>query len=186
MLPQQLDLLVGFIQTSDQGTSQLHLISEASHVVVTFGRQYHSFRSFFSSAREVAVLRMRHLLIRLMSQDSQCFMGYLSHAFLKCSPWCRSLDHFADAEDTIGRRPLIDHHTYTPKVQVFTQQPRGSDEEQGLTGTQGLKHGLQNPRDVASVLTITVELHGHSMPTRWRTDMLSRRQLHPRHLDKGR
>jgi hypothetical protein len=35
MLSQQLDLLDGFIQISDQGTSQLHLISEASHVVVT-------------------------------------------------------------------------------------------------------------------------------------------------------
>jgi hypothetical protein len=56
MLSQQLDFLDGFILISDQGMSQLHLISEASHAVVTFSRQYHGFRSFFGSAREVAVL----------------------------------------------------------------------------------------------------------------------------------
>jgi hypothetical protein len=66
MLSQQLDLLDSFIQILDQGMSQLHLISEASHAVMTSSRQYHSFRSFFSSAREVVVLRMRHLLIYLM------------------------------------------------------------------------------------------------------------------------
>jgi hypothetical protein len=65
MLSQQLDLLDSFIQILDQGMSQLHLISEASHAVMTSSRQYHSFRSF-SSAREVAVLRMRQLLIYLM------------------------------------------------------------------------------------------------------------------------
>jgi hypothetical protein len=62
MLSQQLDLLDGFIQIPDQGTSQLHLISEASHAVVTSNRWYHRFRSF-SSAQEVAVLQMQHLLI---------------------------------------------------------------------------------------------------------------------------
>jgi hypothetical protein len=46
------------------------LISEASHVVVTSSSQNHGFHSFFSSAREVAVLRMYHSLIRLMMQDS--------------------------------------------------------------------------------------------------------------------
>jgi hypothetical protein len=69
MLSQQLDLLDGFIQILDQSTSQLHLISEASHVVVTSSGQYHGFRSFFSLAWEVVVLRMCHSLIRLMSQD---------------------------------------------------------------------------------------------------------------------
>jgi hypothetical protein len=103
MLSQQLDLLDGFIQISDQGTSQLHLISEASHAIVTSSRQYHSFRSFFSSAQEVAVLRMHHLLIHLMSQDSQCFTSCLSHACLERPPQCRSLDHLADVVDTIGR-----------------------------------------------------------------------------------
>jgi hypothetical protein len=134
MPSQQLDLLDGFIQISDQGTSQLHLISDASHAVVTSNRQYRSSCSF-SSAREVAVLRMCHLLIRLMSQDSQCFMGCLSQDCLECPPRCRSPDHLADAADTIDRKPLVDHHTYTPKVQVSTQQPQGSNEERGLAGT---------------------------------------------------
>jgi hypothetical protein len=79
---------------------------------------------------------MRHLHIRLMSLDSQSFTGCLSHAYLECPPQCRSLDHLADAVDTIGRRPLVDHHTYTLKVQVPTLQPQGSDEERGLAGTQ--------------------------------------------------
>jgi hypothetical protein len=70
MLSQQLDLLDGFIQISDQGMSQLFLISEASHVVMISNRQYHDFRSF-SSAREMVVLRMHHLLIRFMSQHNQ-------------------------------------------------------------------------------------------------------------------
>jgi hypothetical protein len=56
MLSQQLDLLDSFVQISDQGMSQLHLISEASHVIVTSSGQNYGFRSFFSSAREVAVL----------------------------------------------------------------------------------------------------------------------------------
>jgi hypothetical protein len=87
MLSQQLDLLGGFVQISDQGTSQLHLISEASHVVVASSGQNYSSRSVFSSAREVVVLQMCHLLIRLMTQDGQCFTGYLSHASLECPPW---------------------------------------------------------------------------------------------------
>jgi hypothetical protein len=56
MLSQYLDLFDGFIQISDQGMSQLHLISEASHAIMTPSRQYHGFHSFFSSAQEVAVL----------------------------------------------------------------------------------------------------------------------------------
>jgi hypothetical protein len=56
MLSQQLDLLDGFIQISNQGMSQLHLISEASHVVVASSGQNYGFRSFFSSAQEVVVL----------------------------------------------------------------------------------------------------------------------------------
>jgi hypothetical protein len=38
MLSQQLDLLDSFIQISDQGSTQLHLISEASHSVVISSR----------------------------------------------------------------------------------------------------------------------------------------------------
>jgi hypothetical protein len=56
MLSQQLDLLDGFIQILDQGMSQLHLISEASHVVVTSSGQNYDLCSFFSSAQEVVVL----------------------------------------------------------------------------------------------------------------------------------
>jgi hypothetical protein len=85
MLSQQLDLLDDFIQISDQGTSQLYLISEASHVVGTSSGLYHSFCSF-SSAREVAVLRMCHSLIHLMLQDGQRFTGCFSHASLKHPP----------------------------------------------------------------------------------------------------
>jgi hypothetical protein len=76
---------------------------------------------------------MRHLLIRLMSQYRQRFTGCLSHARLKHPPRCRSIDHLADAADIIGRRPLVDHHTYTPKVRVSTQQLQGYNEERGLT-----------------------------------------------------
>jgi hypothetical protein len=110
MLSQQLDLLDGFIQISDQGTSQLHLISEESHAAVISSRQYHSF----------------------MSQDSQRFSGCLSHACLERPPRCRSLDHFVDVADMIGHKALIDHHTYTLKVRVSMKQPQGSDEEWGL------------------------------------------------------
>jgi hypothetical protein len=64
------------------------------------------------------------------------------------------------------------------------QQPRGSDEERGLARTQRQKHGPLSPREVASILTFTVGLRGHSIPTRWRTDMLPCRQLHPHHLGR--
>jgi hypothetical protein len=124
MLSQQLDLLDGFIQILDQGTSQLHLISEASHAAVTSSMQYHPFCSFFSSAREVAVLRMCHLLIHLMS-----------YACLERPPRCKSLDHLADAADTIDHRAPVDHHTYMPKVRISTQQPWGPNKERGLART---------------------------------------------------
>jgi hypothetical protein len=103
MFSQQLDLLDSFVQISDQGMSQLHLISEASHVVVASSGQNYSSRSF-SSAQEVAVLRMCHFLIRLMTQDGQCFMGCLSHASLERPPWCRGLDQLMDVADTISHR----------------------------------------------------------------------------------
>jgi hypothetical protein len=60
------------------------------------------------------------------------------------------------------------------------QQPRGPDEEWGLAGTHRQKHDPQSPREVASIMTITVGLRGHSIPTQWRMDML------PCHLEKGR
>jgi hypothetical protein len=79
---------------------------------------------------------MCHLLIRLMTQDGQCFTGCHSHVGLERPPWCRSLDYLADAADMITRRPLVNHHTYMPEVRVSAQQPRGPDEERGLAGTQ--------------------------------------------------
>jgi hypothetical protein len=63
MPSQQLDLLDGFIQISNQGMTQLHLITETSHVIMIYNMQHHSFCSFFSLAQEVAVLEMRHSLI---------------------------------------------------------------------------------------------------------------------------
>jgi hypothetical protein len=79
---------------------------------------------------------MRHLLIRFMPWNSQSFSGCLSLASLGRPPWCRSLDHLANVVDTIGRRPLIDYHTNTPKVRVPMKKPRGSDEERGLARAQ--------------------------------------------------
>jgi hypothetical protein len=79
---------------------------------------------------------MCHLLIRLMMQDGQCFMGCLSHAGLERPPWCRSLDYLADVPDMNSRRPLVDHQTYALEVRVSMQQPRDPNEEWGLAGTQ--------------------------------------------------
>jgi hypothetical protein len=79
---------------------------------------------------------MCHLLIRLMTQDGQCFTGCLSHAGLERLAWCWSLDYLADASDTISRGPLIDHHPYAPELRVFTWQPRDPDVECRLAGTQ--------------------------------------------------
>jgi hypothetical protein len=62
----------------------------------------------------------------------------------------------ADTADTIGRRPLLDHHTYTPKVWVPTKQPWGSNEERGLIITQHKEHYPHSPREVASILTIAM------------------------------
>jgi hypothetical protein len=42
----------------------------------------------------------------------------------------------ANAADTIDHGPLIDHHTYMPKVRVPTKLSQGSDEEWGLARTQ--------------------------------------------------
>jgi hypothetical protein len=59
----------------------------------------------------------------------------------------------ADAVNTIGHMPLVDHHTYTQKVRVPTKQPQGFDEEQGLAITQCQEPYPQSPREVASILT---------------------------------
>jgi hypothetical protein len=129
---------------------------------------------------------MHHSLIRFISQNSQSFSGYLSHTSLEHPPQCRSLNHLLDATDTIGCRPLVNHHTYTPKVRVPMKQPQGSNEERGLARTQRLEHGPQSPREVADILTIAMGLHGHIIPTWRRTNVLPCYQLYPCHLDKRR
>jgi hypothetical protein len=111
--------------------SQLHLISEAHNAVMNSSRQHHDFCSFFGSAREVVVLWILHSFTHFMSQNDQSFSCYLSHATLKRPPQCGCLDHLANEANMIDRRPLIDHHTYMPKVWVPTKQSRGSDEERG-------------------------------------------------------
>jgi hypothetical protein len=46
-----------------------------------------------------------------------------------------------DAVNMIGRWPLIDDHTHTPKVRVPMKQPQDTDEKQGLAKTQCQEHG---------------------------------------------
>jgi hypothetical protein len=75
---------------------------------------------------------MLHLFLHFMSQKHQSFSCNLSHASLKHPSRCGSLDHVADAANMIGRRPLIDDHTYTPKVRVPTKQAWDTDEKWGL------------------------------------------------------
>jgi hypothetical protein len=79
---------------------------------------------------------MLHSFTRFMSQNSQSFSGCLSHACLKRPPQCGSLDHLVDEADMIGHWPLVDDHMHTPKVQVPTKQPQGSNEERGLAISQ--------------------------------------------------
>jgi hypothetical protein len=123
---------------------------------------------------------MCHSLICFMSQNNQSFSCCLSHASLKCPPRCGELDHLANA---ISRRPLVDHHTYTPKVRVLTKHHQGSNEERGLAIAQRREHCPQSPREVANILTIAMGLRRHSIPTRQCKNVLPRCQL-PRHLDK--
>jgi hypothetical protein len=92
----------------------------------------------------------------------------------------------ANAVDTIGHMTLVDHHMYTPKVRVPMKQPCSSDEQRGLARTQRLEHGSQSPQEVASILTITVGLCGHNIPTWQHKNMLPCRHLPPCHLDKRR
>jgi hypothetical protein len=78
MLSQQLDLLDGLINISNQCMGQLHLVGEASNAVATFRGQHHGFSSFSGMAREVAVLQMLRLIILFMLQDSQSFSCSIS------------------------------------------------------------------------------------------------------------
>jgi hypothetical protein len=99
LLSQQFDLLDVLIKISDQGMSQLHLISEAPNAVVISSGHHHDFGSF-SSTQEVVVQQMLHSFTHFMSQNSQSFSGYLSHAYLECTPQCGSLGHLADLVNT--------------------------------------------------------------------------------------
>jgi hypothetical protein len=50
MVAQLTDFLHSFIRILCQGTSQLYLIRQASHVVTTFNWQHHNINSFTGSA----------------------------------------------------------------------------------------------------------------------------------------
>jgi hypothetical protein len=47
-----------------------------------------------------------------------------------------TIDHLVDMVDTISHRLLVYDHTYVPEIRVCSKQPRGFDEEWGLTITQ--------------------------------------------------
>jgi hypothetical protein len=153
-------------------------------VTISHGH-HHSFSSFLSAAREVAVLRLLHLSLYFMSQKRQSFLCSLSHASLERSPWCGSLDHMADAVNMIGRRPLIDDHTNMPNVRVPAKQPRDTDEKWGLAISQHQEQCPQSPHEVANTLTIVMGLCRHDIPLWGRVNVLPRYQL-PCHLEKRR
>jgi hypothetical protein len=104
------------------------LVSKAPSAVTISCEQYHNFSAILGSAQEVAVLQRLYSFTRFMSQNSQSFLGYFSHACLKHPPWSGSLDHLVDVVDTKGCRPLIDDHMHMLKVRVSVKQPRGFDE----------------------------------------------------------
>jgi hypothetical protein len=89
-----------------------------------------------------------------------------------------------DAMNMIGRRPLIDDLMHTPTVRVPTKQSRDTDEKWGIAIPQCQEHGPHSPQEVSSILTITVGLHRHDIPTHWHVNMLPHYQLRPCHLEK--
>jgi hypothetical protein len=98
---------------------------------------------------------------------------------------CGSLNHVVDVVNMIGRRPLIDDHTDTLKVQVPVKQPSDTDEKWGLAIPQHQEQCSQSPREVASTLTNATRLRRHGVPTRQCANMLPCCQL-PCHLEKRR
>jgi hypothetical protein len=128
---------------------------------------------------------MLHLIILFMSQNDQSFSRSISHASLERPPWCGSLDHLVDAVNMIDHRPLVDDHMHIPQVQVPTKQPQGADEVWGLTKTQRQEQCPQSPREIASMLAITVRLRRHGIISWWCMNVLPRCQL-PHHLEKRR
>jgi hypothetical protein len=64
------------------------------------------------------------------------------------------------------------------------KQPQDTDKKWGLAIPHCQEHGLYSPREVSSILTITVGLRRHDIPTRWCANVLPRCQLRPYHLEK--
>jgi hypothetical protein len=67
MLSQQVDLLDGLVEISNQSSSQLHLIGEAPDVVMISCGHHDSISSFSGMAWEVVVLQLLHLFLCFMS-----------------------------------------------------------------------------------------------------------------------
>jgi hypothetical protein len=128
---------------------------------------------------------MLYLFLRFISQQRQSFSCSLSHASLEHPPRCGSLDHVADAANMIGRRPLVDDHTHTPKVRVPAKQPQDTDEKWGLAISQRQEQCPQSPQEIASIMTIAMGLCRHGIPMRQHVNVLPHCQL-PCHLEKRR
>jgi hypothetical protein len=71
-----------------------------------------------------------------------------------------------------------------PKVRVPAKQPQDTDEKRGLAIPQYQEHGPLSPREVSSILTITVGLRRHDISMWWRMNVLPRCQFRPCHLEK--
>jgi hypothetical protein len=118
MVTQPSDFLHGFIEISSQSTSQLHFVSQASLMIMTFGRKHHDISSFTGSTREVAVLGMLHLVILDITQCSQRFMCNISNSSLEHPPQGGSLNHLENTMDMTGHRLLLYDHPYVPEIGV--------------------------------------------------------------------
>jgi hypothetical protein len=110
MVAKLLDFLHGLVEISGQGTGQIHLISEASYVVMTFSGQYHNISSIVGLAQKVSILGVLHLVIFHMTLRDQSF---------SCS-----LNHLSNTVDTIGI--LIYDHPHVQEIGIPLKQPWGS------------------------------------------------------------
>jgi hypothetical protein len=63
------------------------------------------------------------------------------------------------------------------KVRVLAKQPQDPNEKCGLAIPQRQEQCPQSPREVASMLTITMGLHRHGIPTWWCVNVLPHYQL---------
>jgi hypothetical protein len=119
MIAQLMDLLHGFVENLGQGTGQLYLIRQASHVVMTFGRQHHSIDSFMGLAQKMLVLGMLHLVVVHMVECGQGFACSIANSTLERPPRGGSLDHLVNTVDMVGHRPLVQDHPYMPHIGVL-------------------------------------------------------------------